>query len=216
MFKNEQLSEELKQELINKKIWAKSCPVDIERLRIITVSYIDFDGNSHDDGKLICLDVVALSAIDVFRDLYEMKFPLAKINIINDYDGDDDASMEDNSCACFNYRDIANSTLISIHSYGLAIDINPIQNPFVMLDHTKGMAQICPIEGTNYMNRLNMRKGMVTEKVIAIFKKYGFTVWGGNWNTPLDYHHFQPTRDMAEQLAAISYEEGCTLWKLNL
>ena len=101
--------------------------------------------------------------------------------------------MQANNSSCFNFRKIDGSDLLSMHSYGLAIDINPVQNPFIQ------NGTILPLAGKEYLERELIRKGMV-EPIINIFNKYGFTVWGGDWTTPRDYHHFQYPRDQIELL----------------
>jgi hypothetical protein len=115
--------------------------------------------------------------------------------------------MAANNSSAFNYRKIAidGNDAISIHSYGLAIDINPVQNPYVgnFKDHlTKdcGTAEVWPKAGIQYMNRRNRRPGMV-EEIVDIFSLNGFRDWGGNWNDLQDYHHFQTPRILAELLA---------------
>ena len=163
-------------------------------------------------------DVVADHIIAIFRNLYENKFPISSINLINDYKGNDEKSMEDNNSSGFNCRSIPNSNIISIHSYGLAIDINPVQNPYLVTNYEfrKANITVFPAQGVEYINRRNIRTGMVEtvinntsqETVVDIFQKHGFTVWGGNWNSPIDWHHFQVTREQAEIISQLSYQEG--------
>ena len=101
--------------------------------------------------------------------------------------------MAANNSSCFNFRKIDGSELLSMHSYGLAIDINPVQNPFIQKD------KISPLDGKSFLNRRDEVAGLV-EPIIDIFYKYGFTVWGGRWTTPIDYHHFQVPRDQVYDL----------------
>ena len=135
----------------------------------------------------------ALNSSTVFEELLKIKFPIKKISLIDNYNGDDQLSMSDNNSSCFNYRKITNSKIISMHSYGLAIDINPVQNPYIFDSKVENMLEIWPDEGKLYLNRTNRRAGMV-EPIVTLFAYYGFTVWGGSWNEPLDYHHFQIDR----------------------
>jgi hypothetical protein len=211
-FSKSSISQELAKDMIENNIWSDNCPVPLNRLSLLNLSYIDFDGVEHQDGRLIVHDVVADHVIEIFKKLYENKFPINSIKLINDYKGDDDKSMEANNTSAFNCRNIANSKNISIHSYGLAIDINPAQNPFVEIDGA--MVAVHPALGVDYLNRRNIRNGMVEtsfasgQTVVDIFNQHGFTVWGGNWNTPIDWHHFQVTRQQAEMVASLSYEDG--------
>ena len=88
-----------------------------------------------------------------------------------------------------------------MHSYGLAIDINPVQNPFIMIDKTSNNIKVLPGQSVDFLNRHNKQEGMV-EPIVEIFRKYGFSEWGGNWNTPIDYHHFQVPRKAVAELIA--------------
>ncbi len=216
-FTKSYLDNSQKQELIKKNIWNEACPVGINRLNILNISYYDFEGKFHNDGKMIVLDVVADYVLEIFKELYKYKFPIQKINLINIYDGDDELSMENNNTVAFNCRKISNSDKISIHAYGLAIDVNPELNPFLVTSFEEGKNSIpvSPPKGMLYVNRTNIRAGMVetilnenNETVIDIFAKNGFSIWGGKWNDPIDLHHFQVTREQAEALASLSYEEG--------
>lgn len=206
----------LKEEMIHKNIWSTECPIPLERLNLLQVSYIDFNNNQKDDGFLVVHDIVAEHVLNIFKILYNNKFPIAKIKLINDYNGDDKKSMEDNNTSAFNCRKIENSDKFSLHSYGLAIDINPVQNPFLVTNYTpdKTSIPISPSKGMEYINRTNLRPGMVenivreNESVIEIFKMHGFTIWGGKWNNPVDWHHFQVSREQAENIAKLPYNEG--------
>jgi hypothetical protein len=194
--------------MVSKGIWQETCPVPLDRLLLLTITYIDFEVITHNNGQMIVLDAVADNVLKIFKELYELKFPIAKIKLINEYDGKDELSMADNNSSCFNYREIIGGGKYSIHSYGLAIDINPIQNPYVDTRVSGKIATtILPPQGVGYLDRANLRPGMV-EKVVDIFNKYGFTVWGGNWNDFKDWHHFQPTREQAEMLAKLSVTEA--------
>ena len=217
-FSKAPLSQAFKQDMIKKNIWSPKCPVFLDRLNILKVSYIDFDGNEHDDGNLVVLDVAADHVLSIFKQLYENKFPISSVNLINEYKGNDEKSMEDNNSSAFNCRNIPDSKVISIHSYGLAIDINPLQNPYLITNYQPGKTNIdvFPPQGMEYINRRNIRAGMMetiinsTTKTTAVdvFKQNGFTIWGGNWNDPIDWHHFQVTRKQAETLAQLSYDDG--------
>ncbi|WP_341747881.1 M15 family metallopeptidase [Candidatus Tisiphia endosymbiont of Dascillus cervinus] len=106
--------------------------------------------------------------------------------------------------------------LPSIHSYGLAIDINPIQNPYLSIPsdiNQTGSVAVEPAAGSSYLNRTNIRPGM-SEVIIDLFAKNGFSVWGGKWNTPIDWQHFQTSGAMAQLLAVMNYNDGCILFKL--
>ena len=215
------MSEELKQAIKNKNIWNEKCPVGLERLRVIHFSYYDFNNQRHDDGTMIVLDAVAEHAVNIFKELYTLKFPIAKACTIDKYNGDDEASMADNNSTCFQFREITGGGLLSIHGYGLAIDINPMQNPFITWQEpevaTHSSVKVMPGAGVEHLNRTNIRVGMVeTPGIIAIFKKHGFKIWGGEWNKPIDLHHFQPSRATAQLLAVMSPSDAKGFFKMYI
>jgi hypothetical protein len=182
-------------------------PVGCERLAVVRFPYVDFNGAHHDDGELMVLAAVAPEVGALFRRLHRRGFPLARARTIEHYHGDDAASMQDNNTSAFNNRPITGGGPPSLHAYGLAIDINPLQNPFVQPDQ-QGGARISPPAATAYLNRLAIRPGKparpgMAEAVTGLFAEYGFTAWGGYWDTPIDYQHFQFSRSFAEKLAAL-------------
>ena len=175
-----------------KNIWNSNCSVPLEKLKLLILSHYDFDNNLT-QGQMVVHEKIASNIILIFKELLNFKFPIAKIRLIDHYNGNDELSMTDNNSSCFNYRMIPNSDVISMHSYGLAVDINPLQNPYVVDEKIKNELKIWPDSGKEYLNRNNQRPGMV-EQIVPIFIKHGLNIWGGNWNSPLDYHHFQIDR----------------------
>ena len=190
--------ESIAQDMVNKLIWQKDCPIKIERLRLLEISHYNFE-NQVSVGQLMVLDKISEATLNIFRELFELNFPIHTIKLINEFNGDDELSMSANNSSCFNFRKIEGTDKISMHSYGLAIDINPIQNPFIVIDDVSDNVKIFPKEGANFLNRRNLRSGMV-EPIIEIFKKHGFSQWGGEWNAPIDYHHFQVPKSLMTQL----------------
>lgn len=209
-FTVEPLSEHSRQTLVDKGIWKPNCPVALERLNKVKFSYYNFQNSEEHTGEIVVLDTVAGHVAGVFKDLHAKKFPIKGARPIEEYNGNDDASMADDNSVCFNYREITGGGLPSIHSYGLAIDVNPIENPYLGFGKTeaeKGQAKVLPPLGWSYVNRANAKPGMV-EPIVPLFKQHGFKVWGGNWTTPIDWQHFQPSRAMAQLLAEMSCEHG--------
>ncbi len=175
-----------------------------ERLRLVRFSYVNFRGETGNDGALVVLDAVANHVLTIFDELRVARFPIEKAKLMNAYDGDDDASMNDNNTSSFNDRAIAGSKRISMHAYGAAIDINPKNNPFVV----HGARDLVkPASGSGFLNRAAHSPGMA-EAVRAIFANHGFIVWGGGWRNPVDYQHFQLSRDLAEKLIALPADEA--------
>jgi hypothetical protein len=186
-------------------------PVACDRLRLVKFSYVDFDNRLHHDGEVVVMDAASVHVLRIFRSLREIRFPIAKARLMNQYDGDDDASMRDNNTSAFNDRQIADNSKISLHSYALAIDVNPVQNPFV----TRSGATLAfdPEAGIEYANRLIERPWKATrhglaEEVLDIFAENGFLIWGGDWDNPIDYQHFQVGRELAKRLARLPAPEA--------
>ncbi len=189
--------------------WRQGCPIGLNRLHRIEILYVDFDGHTKYDGKIDVLDAIAPAVESIFQKLYDKKFPLALVKPIEafgadpmgpDFGGNDMASMDANNCHGFNHRRKLYVDELSIHSFGCAIDINPVQNPYAIIDAEKSLASIYPKAGCEFLNRNNQRPGMV-EPIVSLMRAHGFTIWGGDWNAPLDYHHFQLTRELAGELA---------------
>ena len=180
-----------------KGVWKTDCPVNLKHLKLLEISHIDFEGNIR-SGEIIVLDKLAESVIRIFKELMVIKFPIHSVYLIDKYEGDDDRSMAANNSSSFNFRKIANSTQLSMDAYGLAIDINPVQNPYIII-HDDGHVEVHPKAGVEFLNRTNLRPGMV-EPIVPIFKTHGFSEWGGNWNKPIDYHHFQLSRSQVSDL----------------
>ncbi|MGD9682873.1 MAG: M15 family metallopeptidase [Candidatus Obscuribacterales bacterium] len=207
------LGDELKTSMVATGVWQEGAPLPIERLARVPVTYVDFDGRVHDDGEIIVMDVIAEAVAALFERLRTLEFPLASVRGLHHYGGSDDASMADNNTSSFNCRHVEGSSSLSLHAYGLAIDINPLYNPFVVFDEPAGKARIFPSAGWRYMNRRLQHPGMV-EPITPIFHELGFSIWGGDWTTPIDYHHFQVPRGLAELLAGSSLAEGRRLFEL--
>ncbi len=205
------LSEEMKQQMKNLGIWKKECPISMDRLRIIKFTYYDFDKVEKENGQIVVLDAVSNRVLNIFKQLHKIKFPIAKAYPIEHYKGDDDQSMIDNNSSCYSCRFITgNNNIPSIHSYGLAIDINPIQNPYITSkEQEENHIKILPNSGKEYINRNNILPGMV-ESVVEILKKNGFNDWGGMWiyPRPIDWQHFQLPRPLAQLLSVMTPTHG--------
>lgn len=193
-----EIPEELAGKMQSAGVWQPDCPVAINQLRLLDIAHYDFKGNVG-QGQLVVLGLMAENYLNIFKELFRLQFPINKIKTIEHYQGDDFASMEDNNSSCFNYRKITGTNTLSVHSYGLAIDINPLQNPMIDIDDNTKSIRVYPQEGVNFLNRRNQRPGML-EPVVSVFKDNRLDVWGGNWNNPIDYHHFQVERALAENL----------------
>src|SRR5579863_3992986 len=188
-------------EMVRHKTLVEGKPVSCSRLSLIRFGYFGFDNAVHSDGEIVVLDAVAHYVAAIFDKLLDRRFPIAKARLMNYYDGDDDAADVDNNTSSFNDRVVAGTNTLSLHAYGLAIDLNPVQNPFIQIK--AGKREVSPDEGKQYLDRNATKPGMA-ETVIDIFADNGFSIWGGDWHSPIDYQHFQVGRALAQQLASAS------------
>lgn len=191
-FTQKEITEEMLGRMIATDVWNHDSPVKITDLVLLGIGYIDF-ANKEKEGQILVHKSVKDATLSIFGELYQIRFPIHQMETIENFQGDDEKSMKANNSSCFNFRKIAGTDKLSIHSYGLAIDINPKQNPYV----TNGI--IYPEDGANYLNREIQRPGMV-EPIVDIFKRNGFEIWGGEWKDPIDYHHFQVSKEFLSKL----------------
>ena len=174
---------------IKNKMLGLSMPSNIhisfDELSYLKLSYYGFDDKYH-IGEMVVNKKIAKEVVDIFKELLDHKYPIEKIKLIDDYKADDNLSMADNNSSSFCYRAITNGNSLSKHSLGLAIDINPVQNPYVAKN------QVLPSNGSAYLNRNYVRKGMIVKNDVCYnaFAKRGWT-WGGNWKSLKDYQHFE-------------------------
>lgn len=163
--------------------------ISYEELSYVHVLHYDFEGQIQ-EGELICNQAVAQDLVEIFYELYESQYPIEKIRLIDEYSADDEASMADNNTSCFNYRTVPGSTKRSNHSYGFAIDINPLYNPYVRTRDGKEL--ISPDNAVPYADRSADFPHKIDRNDLCyrIFIEHGFT-WGGSWNSSKDYQHFE-------------------------
>jgi len=181
-------------------------PVPCERLVLVSFSYRDFGGKLHDDGSVVVLDAVAPQVQAIFNELLERKFPLQRAQPMEIYHGDDEVSMDHNNSSAFNGRPITGGGAWSKHAYGVAIDINPLQNPYIGKD-AAGQTRVQPSAASAYSSR-KLRPGMA-EQVLEVFFRHGFLVWGGYWKQPIDYQHFEiGSRDFIGRLVTLPKDQA--------
>ncbi len=192
LFYAAEISDEIK-ERINGKSYGEDCTVPYEDLRYLRLSYIGFDGKTH-LGEMIVNKAIADDVIDIFKQLYQAKYPIEKMQLIDEYDGDDNKSMAANNSSAFNYRPVEGTDRLSLHSYGLAIDINPQYNPYIT--YPDGEMLILPPNSEDYVDRNSENPYYIRHGDLCYeaFTKRGFT-WGGDWKNSKDYHHFQKRLD---------------------
>lgn len=166
--------------------------ISYEDLRYLNVLYYDFNGEVQ-SGELICNQEIAHDLVEIFYELYRNEYQIEKIRLIDEYGGDDTASMLDNNTSCFNYRVVDGTDSLSKHAIGCAIDINPFYNPYVAFNKDgSGKTYISPEGSEIYADRSQNFPYKIDENDLCykLFKEHGFT-WGGDWNSCKDYQHFQ-------------------------
>lgn len=166
-----------------------SAAISYDTIRYVCVQYYDFNGESQ-SGELICHKAIAQDLVEIFYALYEARYPIEKICLVEEYQGDDESSMQDNNTSCFNYRALPSGRL-SNHAYGLAIDLNPFYNPYVV-PRKDGTVRISPAGSEAYADREQDFAYKIDREDLAyrLFIEHGFT-WGGSWRSSKDYQHFE-------------------------
>jgi hypothetical protein len=159
------------------------CPAWRE-LVVIHMPHWGFDGEVH-QGELVVAAAVASDVVLAFARIFDARFPIERMVRIDAYGGDDNRSMEANNTSGFNFRTVAGLDVLSLHSFGTAIDINPAQNPYIAGD------RVLPPAALAFLDRANVRPGMIVRPgpVTDAFDAIGWE-WGGDWNPRKDYHHF--------------------------
>ena len=169
--------------------WHRGCPVGFGELRLLTVSHWGFDGRVH-RGRLVVNRDSAAAMLGVMRALYKERYPIRQMRLVDAYGADDHRSMAADNTSAFNCRIVAGSPGVwSEHAYGRAIDVNPIENPYVTAS-----GYVSPPEGAPYAHRSKRAKGLIHRggAVVVAFATAGWE-WGGNWSWPKDYQHFSAT-----------------------
>lgn len=176
-------------ERIDGKSYRENKYISVDELRYVHILHTDADGNVC-QGELIVNEEIADDILDIFRELYNEKYPIESVKLVDEFDADDVKSMSANNTSAFNFRNIVNSDDISYHALGLAVDINPLYNPYIYVDVKKSIIQ--PLKGLKYTNRKSKSPYMIKEDDLCckLFTEKGFT-WGGSWDNPKDYQHFE-------------------------
>jgi hypothetical protein len=166
--------------------WRPGCPVGPERLRRLRLSHWGFDDRPHTGTILVHEDVTA-AVVEVFRQLYAARFPIRSLEPVDTYGGDDDRSMAADNTSGFNCRAAvaAGAPAWSAHAYGRAIDVNPVENPYLFA------GRVLPRAGAAYVDRSVVRPGMAVAGGVLVnaFSSVGWR-WGGTWRSSPDYQHF--------------------------
>lgn len=172
------------------KSFPVGCKVSRNDLRYLRIKHYDLQGRVH-EGEMICNKRIANDLIDIFKELYRQKYPIERMRLIDDYDADDEKSMQANNTSCFCYRRVEGYNKLSNHSMGMAVDINPLYNPLYKR-YSNGKELVQPSNAKRYCDR----KASFNYKIVKgdllyrLFVNHGFE-WGGDWHSKKDYQHFE-------------------------
>ncbi|MBP3825190.1 MAG: M15 family metallopeptidase [Butyrivibrio sp.] len=166
------------------------CQVPLDDLRYVVLQYVDFNNDSQ-TGEMIVNKAIAQDVVEIFYELFENGYQIESIKLVDEFGGDDTASMLANNTSSFNYRVVEGTTRLSNHALGRAIDLNPFYNPYITYNKD-GSTNISPVGSEAYADRTISFPYKIDENDLAykLFKAHGFT-WGGNWNSCKDYQHFE-------------------------
>jgi hypothetical protein len=164
--------------------WRQGCPVALRDLRLITARHWGFDGRLR-TGRLVVHRDVAADVVGVLRRLYDARFPIRRMQLVDRYGASDFRSIEADNTSAFNCRYVDGTSRWSEHAYGRAIDVNPIENPYVSGGRTSHRASV------PYVDRTPCRRGMACRGNVLVraFTAIGWG-WGGDWTSVKDYQHF--------------------------
>jgi hypothetical protein len=164
-----------------------ACP-SFDSLRLLKLRHWGFDATTR-EGELVVHEALAAEVLTIFERIYAAHFPIHGMRRVDHYAGSDPESMAANNCSAFNFRVVEGTERLSDHALGQAIDINPVQNPWLRGE------RVDPEAGRAYLDRSHVRPGMIIRPgpVIAAFEDAGWT-WGGEASSP-DYHHFSKRRE---------------------
>lgn len=181
----------IKNRMLKGNSYREGCPVGVNNLRYVEVAYRDFNGQ-YNIGELIVHKSIAKEIVAIFKELYAINYPIAKMELVSNYNGSDFASIEADNTSAFNCRFIGGTKRWSNHAFGKAIDINPLENPYISRS-----GKIAHKHSLQYRKRLHQTNSsadrailLAQDQATQIFKKYGW-IWGGDWNSIKDYQHFE-------------------------
>lgn len=165
--------------------WHRGCPVGFNRLRLLKVRHWGFDGRVR-RGRLVVHRAEARAMVGVMRKLYRLRFKIRRMRLVDAYGADDHRSMDADNTSAFNCRFVAGTERWSEHAYGRAIDVNPVENPYVTPS-----GHVSPPAGAPYTDRSRRVRGLIHRRgpVVRAFAAAGWR-WGGNWSGTKDYQHF--------------------------
>lgn len=172
------------------KSFPKGCRVSRASLRYVRLLHRDMDGQTR-MGELVCNKQIAADVLQVFRQLYDEGYPIHSVRLIDDFGADDERSMRANNTSCFCYREVKGSRKLSAHALGMAVDLNPLYNPYYRKQRS-GKVTVQPANALKYCDRSARFPYKITrsDRAYRLFVSLGFQ-WGGAWRSVKDYQHFE-------------------------
>ena len=171
------------------KSYKVNCTIPLGELRYLRLLHKNLSGEIL-RGELICNAKIVDDLLDIFKKLFAAGYPIEKVRLIDEYDADDELSMRDNNSSCFNFRFVSFTNRISKHGYGLAVDINPLYNPYIKT--VDGKKIIAPDNSADFEDRDKNFPYKITADDLCckLFREHDF-LWGGDcWDDEKDYQHF--------------------------
>ena len=203
-------------------IYTDNCKIYLDRYSVIEgIEYYDMENNLKTDGTIVVMDALANNVVKIFSELKGMHFNINSIHPTKLYKknwlGVVEMPDDFNGTESFVCREVdcSKKKVLSLHAFGTALDVNFLQNPCVFIDYdTNEIQKVVPTAGVRYLNRSFNRKGKlekdigkVNDEVVKIFKKYGYDIWGGYWDFPIDYQHFQVSNKVFAKLLMYATKE---------
>ncbi len=169
--------------------YPEGCTVPRSCLRYLRLSHWDFNGKEQ-VGEMVCNQEIADDLVAIFKKLYQAHYPIERMQLIDDFEANDEQSMRANNTSCFCYRQVAGHKTLSRHALGMAVDINPLYNPCVRT--IQGRQSVQPSTAEKYADRKKSFPHKITKSTLPyrLFVSHGFQ-WGGAWRTVKDYQHFE-------------------------
>ncbi len=180
----------VKARMIKGHSWHEGCPVHYQNLRYLTMTYIDFTGKER-TGEMIVHKAVAKEVTEVFKKLYKSGYPIRQMRLVSDFGGNDWKSIDADNTSAFNCRNATGSKKWSKHSYGRAIDLNPLENPYISRNGHIAHKASLQCRKRQHRNSSAEDKAILlrNDEAVKVFKAYGWQ-WGGDWHGVKDYQHF--------------------------
>lgn len=175
---------------MNRRSFSAQCTIARSELRYLQLLHYTANGRIL-MGEMVCNKAIAADLISIFKQLFDARYAIERMQLIDDFNANDQLSMAANNTSCFCFRVVAGSKRLSNHSRGMAVDLNPLYNPYVKRS-ANGHLKVSPKEGKPYADRSQQFKHKIdhTDLAFRLFKQHGFR-WGGDYRSLKDYQHFE-------------------------